>query len=323
MNKTLGIVIVILIVVAGAYYTWSPLVQEPVPQIENVKISLAAAAVNKFLIAVIKDKGIDKKNYLDIEVIYSDPGESERKVADKADGIEMGNYSPISIVETNANKRLQLRAFAPLLNNSFFFLVKKDSKYQNINDLKGARVALRPKASAAYKATALAMKIAGLDLENDFKLSFGSLPESIAKLEGGEVDVTVLPGIDTALLLASGKYRTVYDLGKKWEEAMGNPMPFVSMAAHKDWLDQNPKKALRVRAMLIEANEYINKNPQSVVQYAETLGIKSPEAEKLAIQYAPALYPTKWLPNLHTQTVQKAVELKILPSFPAENPFVN
>lgn len=302
---------------------WSPQAPQPVQKVEPVKMSMATATSVNFLFSLIKDKGIDKKHYIDLSVVYSDPGESERKLAEKLEGVEIANYSPISLIETNASKNLNIQSFAPILNNSFYFLVKKDSRFQNISDLKGAKISLRPKASAAYKATAVAMKIAGFDLEKDFKLSFGSLPQSIAQLEGGDTDATVLPALDTALLLATGKYRTVYDLGKKWEEVMGSPMPFVSISAHSDWIAANPQKVQNIRAMMIEANEYINNNPQVFQEYATVIGIKTPEAAALVAQYAPALYPTKWLPLLHWSTVQKAVELKILPSLPGQSPFIN
>lgn len=312
----------LLVIIGGGYYLWSAGLWPLAPQVEKVKFAMANALTNKFIIALIKDKELDKKNGLDLEMVWSDPGESERKLAAKEEGVEIGDYNPISLVEANASRNIELRSFAPIIDNYFYFVVKKDSRYQTLQDLKGAKLALRPKASAAYKASAIAMKLAGLDLEKDFKLTFGSLPQSVQFLQTGEADATLLPAIDAALLEATGGYRLIFDLEKKWEEIAGGPMPFVSVTAHKDWIEKNPKKVERIRKMMLEAAELVRKDPSIISNYKDVLGIKTDDAERLVKRYLPALYPVAWNAGSHSFTIEKAVELGVIKSAPKEDPFL-
>ncbi|MBI2020961.1 PhnD/SsuA/transferrin family substrate-binding protein, partial [Candidatus Giovannonibacteria bacterium] len=246
--KKIIILLLIIAAVAAGYFYWLD-----INKIETIKISSANAENMKLLFAVMQDKGMTDKNKIKLDVVYSDPAEAERKMVDRSNGVEVSVFNPIALAATNQQKRINLRAFVGVHNSYHAILVKKDSTYKKLEDLKGAKIAIRPKVSAAYSAFSVGMQTAGLNLEKDFKLTFGSIPQNVASLKNGEVDATFLNIFETSKLLAAGQYREINDLDQKWFDEMKFPMPFVDFAAHEDWIKENPKKVKRLKMTTLEA----------------------------------------------------------------------
>ena len=316
-KKYTSIILIIVAAVAGAYFYRSA------TRIETVTVSGAEAANFKFLFSVIKDKEFDKKNNLNLEFVWSNPGEVERKLAAKEEGVEVGPYNPISLVETNLKGEQQLRSFAPLLYTYYHFIVKADSRFHTLEDLRGAKIATRPKLSAAYKSLAMALKLAGMDLENDFKLTFGSIPENVKALTTGEADATLMSPPESVGFLVTGKYRQIAELENIWEKAAGAPMPLVSLTAHKSWIEQNPRKVKRLRKTILDAATFIRENPQVVEEYKDLLNIQTDETLKLMKESLPLSYPASWNDEAHQFAITKAMEFGIIKSIPHEDIFIH
>src|SRR3989338_151574 len=311
------IILIIVAAVVGVYFYRSA------TRIETVRVSGAEAANFKFLFSVIKDKKFDKKNNLNLEFVWSNPGEVERKLVAKEEGVEVGPYNPISLAETNLKGEQQLRSFAPILYTYYHFIVKADSPFHTLEDLRGAKIATRPKLSAAYKSLAIALKIAGMDLENDFKLTFGSIPENVKALTTGEADATLMSPPESVGLLVTGKYRQIAELENIWEKAAGGPMPLVSLTAHKSWIEQNPRKVKRLRKTILDAATFIRENPQVVEEYKDLLNIQTDATLKLMKESLPLSYPASWNDEAHHFAITKAMEFGIIKSIPHEDIFIH
>ncbi len=311
------IILIIVAAVVGVYFYRSA------TRIETVRVSGAEAANFKFLFSVIKDKKFDKKNNLNLEFVWSNPGEVERKLVAKEEGVEVGPYNPISLAETNLKGEQQLRSFAPLLYTYYHFIVKADSPFHTLEDLRGAKIATRPKLSAAYKSLAIALKIAGMDLENDFKLTFGSIPENVKALTTGEADATLMSPPESVGLLVTGKYRQIAELENIWEKAAGASMPLVSLTAHKSWIEQNPRKVKRLRKTILDAATFIRENPQVVEEYKDLLNIQTDATLKLMKESLPLSYPASWNDEAHHFAITKAMEFGIIKSIPHEDIFIH
>lgn len=312
------IILVIAIAVASAgWYWWDS------NKVETVKVSFADAENLKFLLAVLQDKGLAEKHKLKLDVVFSPPAEAERKLIERAEGIEAATINPVTIALVNHAKNIKLRAFVSTYQTNQALVVKSTSPFYKLEDLKGMRIAMHPKGSASFTMHAMGMKTIGLDLERDFKLVFGSFPQNERRLAGGEVDAAFLNAVATARFLATGNYREVVNLSKGWGGITGSSIvPFVDLAAHEDWISQNRKKVKRLREAILEAAIFIRKNPDLIEEYKGILGLERPEEINLMKERLPAIYPLAWLPEAHNALVKKAFELRLIPELPKENIFI-
>lgn len=314
MYKRNILLFLIIIVVAGvAFYFY-----QHYTKIEPLKISATDVPPPRFLFAVIKDRQLDLKHGLNLELLWASPGEVERRLVERFEGVEIGYFNVVAVADTNSKKAENLRVVAPMLNLPQVLLVGKNSPFYGINDLKGARITIRPKGTAAYTAQAVVLKVAGFDIERDFRIVFGEPQQGAVFLEKGEADAIMLSPPDAAPLLATGKYRLVTELDEIWKKVAGASFPFVDMAAHADWIAENPRKVERFRATLKEAVALIKENPQIVGDYRELLNIKSDAQLKSVTNSLVALYSTSWDYLPHRLLLEKAVELGFLNRLPSD-----
>lgn len=303
--KKIYIVLVLILLAIGGYYYYN-FVQST--KVENVTMGWADGPAPRLLVSVIKDRGIDTKNHLNISVIYSDPGETLRKLEERVDGIVAGTYPVLSLPKANKNGK-NLQAFVSYLFSDLDFTVKADSPYQTLEDMKGQSIGIRPKSSAAYQALAIAVNLAGLDLEKDFKLAFGSIGENIQFLTSGKVVATIFAPLGGGDLLAGGKYRSISNLRENWEKTTSAPMPFSSITAYKDWIDANPKTMQRIRSTVLEAQNYIVNNPDVISRYKDLLELKTSGGIENIKSRLKSTFAVKWDPGTHVFLLKKAAEL--------------
>lgn len=314
--KIIGFVVLIAVLGWFGYVAY-----QDANKVEVIRFSGVDVSSVSFIFKLMNDKGIAAKHKIQVDIVNSSPAEAERKIVERVDGVEAGVFNPLSMIQANQAKKVHLQAFAPFYNTYHTILVRSDSSYKTIEDLKGARFAIRPKASAAYNALASAMKANGLDLNNDFKLVFTDIPGSAKALTGGEVDATSLNIELTARLVASGQFRILVDLNEKWQTFAGAEMPFINIAAHADWIAQNPRKVQRLRNAILETAKYIRNNTQIINEYKDYLKYTTEIEEKILKEKMPYLYPIVWDIPANKLFIQKAAELGLL-KLPSEELFV-
>lgn len=317
MKKNYLVVLVLILLVAVVGYSAYRDYMKVVP----LRIATANVPDSQFFFAVLKDKKFDLKNKLNLEIVLASPGDVERKVIEREDGVEVGPMNVISLAELNTQGK-DLRIVAPFFFSNLDLIVKKNASYKTLGDLKGKRIATRPKISAGYKTLATAVAAAGLNLENDFKLVFASIPDSIKFLASGDVDATTLTAAVSVPLLASGNFRSIIDLSEEWQKLSGAPMPFVEWAAHKDWVDANPRKVARLRQTILETAVFIHGNSKIIRDYPDILKFKSDAEWGLAQKIIPSNYTTVWNPSAYKFLVQKALEFGFIKAPPKEEVFV-
>jgi len=319
MKKNILVVIIIVILAAVAWWYYDS------NKILPLKISATDVAPPRLLFAVIKENKLDIKHGLELELLWSPPGEVERRLATGYENVEIGFYNILALINTNASEKNDLRIVAPAINNPQVLIVKKESPFKTIQDLKGFRLGVRPARTAAYNAESILMKLAGFDKEKDFKLTFGTPQEGAAFLEKGEIDSTILTSSDAAIFLATGKYRPITELNDSWVKASGAPFPFVDFAAHRSWINGNGKKLERFRAMLKEAVTYIKNNPSVVDEHKELLNIKATNEKQMesARNALVSVFSETWDFKSHKFLLNKAAELGYVGELPGDGLFAD
>src|SRR6218665_2501523 len=173
---------------------------------------------------------------LDIQYVGSAPGQMQLQLLSGA--INVSGYGALGIAEANA-KGADITLFAPFDHNHSSWIVRGDSPYKSIHDLKGKRVATLPINTDTVRQAELSAALHGLDLKKDFQMSYGPALVSLALFERGDVDAIIAIEPNSTRLVAKGA-REIVKVRDLWTQATGDPSFFlVGWAASAAWLKAN------------------------------------------------------------------------------------
>lgn len=288
----------------------------PPKALTRLKYYVASGASNEFRAQIIKKYNIDKNHGLDIEFISSDPGELEKQLISGQS--QIAEVSPFSAI-TAYKQGNALKIIAASLHFTYTIAISENSKAMSLSDLKGVRLGVLPKPTAAYQALDLVLNSAGMDIEKDFKLTFGTIPQIVESLQKGTVDAAMVSYPSAAKIYATGKFRSSERLERFWVEKEKLPMPFVVVAAQESWLNQNKETAKNLVETLFDAALYMQKYPESIASltaYPAKNTYDAP-AEKLVEENLPKLYFTAWTDleyNGLKREFQRAKEIHLIPA---------
>jgi len=314
VKKPALIIVGIAVLIGIAFWAW-PAKKPPEPK--KVSATFVATGAEGLLKYVIEQLKLDKQHGLDLTIQAVEPGEVARRTI--AREVDVGALSPIELVQSQQAGR-DIRAFAPLLTAIHGLLVKTNSKYRTIDDLKGKKIAVLPKATAGYQSMALELKILGIDLEKEFSLTFGGIPDTLSFLKAGEVDAAFLPDPVAAQLIVSGQYRELLNLADLWKEKYNIPYFFNARVAYADWIAANLDTAEHFAAMRIEASKQIKDHPEIVAKYArEVVGAKTEAEVNFIVERLSKAFPSRWDDEFIDNAVfvmQKAAEFGFIKEIP-------
>ncbi len=291
----LGLLILVILVVVVAIILWKPVIVPEAPVLVKIDYHVAAGAANEMRALIIKKYGIDKKYGLDMNIIAADPGELERQLVNGE--TDIAEVSPFSLIDAYNKNRL-LKIIAPSLHFTYSIAVPNGSNVKNIQDLKGARLGVLPKASAAYLALALTFKSVNLEPQKDFQLAFGNISQTITSLQKGDVDAAMVAYPGAAKVFATGKFKDLGFLEKAWsQKENGLPMTFVVVAASDEWVKNNKDTADKLVKILIDASSFIRQNPNvlgDLTDYLNRNQYNSSDIVRLIEQNTPELLLNQW-----------------------------
>lgn len=311
----LTIIVIIGIVILGLVW-WSPpsfLKPEPV----KVQYQVATGGTNELRAQAIKKYGLDKKHNIDLEIISTDPGELERRIANGES--YLAEVSPFTALTAKQNN-VELRIISPAVYFNYYLLVSSNSRINSLEELKGGKIGTQPKVTAAYSALAIVLKSAGFDIEKDFSILFGNIPQTVAAVEKGEADAASASYPSAAAIIAGGKFKSIAALGDLWSENEdGLPLPFVVLAANGDWFEQNRKVARQVVETILEGGRFIQERPQVISEltdYLNKYNYNTPQITALLEAHIPNMLPASYGEKevrAFERFFARAKQLKIIP----------
>ncbi|MBI5787171.1 MAG: ABC transporter substrate-binding protein [Candidatus Niyogibacteria bacterium] len=309
-NKYILWISAVVILAAAGYWYWN----------ENLKIIKTSrgtprGAVTEMKYIIMKHFGIDRKNGLEMDFPVFDPGELERRFfSGEAGGL--GGMSPLVASRSNLEGK-NVRILYAELTMTYNLAVRKDSPILNLEDLKGRKVGVLPKTTAAYSSLELILNSAGMNPARDFKLVFGPIPEMVSLLRKGEVDAAIVSYPLAATLFAGEEFRSIADLEQTWENEEGLTHPTVVMVAFEDWLENrtNRKIAERFIKASNETARLIKERPEiltdegipGIKEFLEKNNIKTEEAKRLLRENAPKLIYSEWT-DLETGSIERVLD---------------
>ncbi len=177
----------------------------------------------------------------------------------------------------------RLRVFEALTINHSSLLVRKDSPYKSLEDLKGKKVAAVTRTSGTYQSFYTIARMMGVDPEKDWQVIFGAPEAGRRFLETGEVEAFNIYEPYPTNMIANGSTRELLRVRTEWKRLTGKDMFLLGVAAYDDWIAGNRDLAKRVAATVRDAVDIIRENPAKTIQENRaTQALETDAAAKLA-----------------------------------------
>lgn len=177
----------------------------------------------------------------------------------------------------------KLRMFEALTINHSSLLVRADSPYKELKDLRGKKIAAVTRTSGTYQSFYTVARMLGVDVEKECQILFAAPEAGRRFLESGEVEAFNIYEPFPTNMIAAGKTRELIRVRDTWKELVGKDMLLLGVVAYQDWINENLPLAKKISAVTREAVDLIHQNPAQTIQdNKESQGLESDAAMKLA-----------------------------------------
>ena len=225
-------------------------------ELTKIKLGGATGGAGNYQLSLWKELKLDHKYGFDAELILL--GFRQLAEAVRLGQVGIGMVQPATALKMT-HKGTPVKITVPCLRSGNSFLVRKDSPYKTLTDLKGKKIGNFSRVTGAYFLSAVLAKLSGFDIEKDFDQFLGMTGALIGVFEKGEVEaINMFDPISTKLLV-TGKYRKLLDFDTEYEKLMGSSPLKASYGAHINWLrdSKNAEIAKNFSKGLLESAQYI------------------------------------------------------------------
>ena len=248
MNLSILISSIAMIVALGSF---APVQAQ---SLQTVNIATAAAGQSGYIAALIDAKGIAAKHGLKINNLMMDFTEAANAVKlGRAIASAMQPSTAVNLLKSGTDIRL----ITPQIWSGNSWLVKKDSPYKSLADLKGKKIGNFARVTGAYFFSAVIAKERKLDVEKDFQTIPAETGALIALLERGEVEAINMFEPHTTRLVLSDKYRVLLDFDAELEKLFGAPPLKSSVGMLRETVEKQPALVKAIRGAYVEAVKMI------------------------------------------------------------------
>ncbi|HEX6436814.1 MAG TPA: PhnD/SsuA/transferrin family substrate-binding protein [Candidatus Binatia bacterium] len=248
MNLSIIISAIAIIVEVGSF------AMAQAQSLQTVNIATAAAGQSGYVAALIDAKGIAAKHGLKINNLMMDFTEA-------ANAVKLGRAIASAMQPSTAVNLLKagtdIRLITPQIWSGNSWLVKKDSPYKSLADLKGKKIGNFARVTGAYFFSAVIAKEKKLDIEKDFQSIPAETGALIALLERGEVEAINMFEPHTTRLVLSDKYRVLLDFDMELEKLFGAPPLKSSVGMLRETVEKQPGLVKAIRGAYVEAVKVI------------------------------------------------------------------
>jgi ABC-type nitrate/sulfonate/bicarbonate transport system substrate-binding protein len=222
--------------------------------LQPVSIATAAAGQSGYLAALIEAKGIAAQHDIKITNMMMDFTEA-------ANALKLGRVLVSTMQPSTAvnlwKSGTQLRLFTAQIWSGNAWVVRKDSPYKTLADLKGKKIGNFSRVTGAFFFSAVIAKEHGLDIEKDFQAIPAETGALIALLERGEVEAIDMFEPHVTKLIVSGKYRVLLDFDVELKRIFGSPPLKTGMAVLRDTAEKQPALVKSIRGAYVDGIKLI------------------------------------------------------------------
>lgn len=279
---------------------------EAAGDLPTVKISALNGGLTGVAAQIVEENGFDEANGWQGEFFYNDPDASGQFFLQQQSDVAF-DFDAIgaAIARTEG---VNVSVFYPILNNNNCILVKEDSEYESPEDLIGQPVGHFGADSGTTTSFTIVLQQAfDFNLLEEYELVETGPPALVELLQDDEVEAifNFVPHSSRAMIQTGARcmYGPLADV-----DIPGEALSHLSeMAAHDEWLEENPDLAQAVIASWDDAIEWILEDPTRITEepYRTTLGQDDEEVLDLVAEQVEGipLFTNDWSPE-----VQASVE---------------
>jgi ABC-type nitrate/sulfonate/bicarbonate transport system substrate-binding protein len=161
-------------------------------------------------------------------------------------------------------------------------IVRKDSPFKTIADLRGKRLGTFSTGAGAFKATRAAILDAtGLDVMKDTNLVQLAAPALFKLLESGGVDAMInISSFTIRAVSEPDKFRSIFSPNEYWRQKTGYPIVWAApIVAWRSWVEQDPERARNFVAATEESFRWLRRPENldaAVKKYGTLAGVTDP-----------------------------------------------
>ncbi len=222
--------------------------------VQPVSIATAAAGQSGYLAALIDAKGIAAQHNIKITNMMMDFTEA-------ANALKLGRVLVSTMQPSTAvnlwKSGTELRLFAAQIWSGNAWVVRKDSAYKTLADLKGKKIGNFSRVTGAFFFSAVIAKEHGLDIEKDFQAIPAETGALIALLDRGEVEAINMFEPHVTKLIVSGRYRVLLDFDVELKRIFGAPPLKTGMAVLRDTAEKQPALVKSIRGAYVDGIKLI------------------------------------------------------------------
>lgn len=285
--------------------------------LRTVNIATAAAGQSGYIAALIDAKGIAAKHGLKINNLMMDFTEA-------ANALKLGRATASAMQPSTAVNLLKsgtdIRLITPQIWSGNSWLVKKDSSYKSLADLKGKKIGNFARVTGAYFFSAVIAKEKKLDIEKDFQSIPAETGALIALLERGEVEAINMFEPHTTRLVLSGKYRVLLDFDIELEQLFGTPPLKSSVGMLKETVEKQPGLVKAIRGAYVDAVKMIKAGQDKdffEAKAKEFFNLSTPEQIAAGIKQNRQNFAELWDDSFfqsQNKILQSGISLGLLPN---------
>ncbi|HET8577228.1 MAG TPA: ABC transporter substrate-binding protein [Methylomirabilota bacterium] len=217
-----------------------------------------------------------------------------------------------------------LRCFEALTINHSSLLVRKDSPYTSLADLKGKKVAAVTRTSGTYQSFYTVARMLGVDPEKDFQIVFAAPEAGRRFLETREVEAFNIYEPYPTNMVSAGTTRELVRVRTEWKRLTGKDMFLLGVVAYEDWIAANRDLARGIAATVREAVSLIRSDPARTIRdNRPTQGLETEAAAKLAETRLIEMYTSEPLNGALIESayfeIEKGAEFGLLPVKPKKD----
>lgn len=203
--------------------------------------------------------------------------------------------SAVSVALARAEGR-DIRYLFPNVLNSAAVVVRSDSPYRTLDDLRGKKIGWYGLPTAGGIGFLMITGSSVNDAKQNFQLRDAAAPMLPALLSRGDVDAVIVFEPIVSKLLAGGSHRVVQ--GPFWEDWLqrhGYPLELSGTAASGKFVEAHPETIQLVQSLWRRSVVRIRANPVSETRrYAEQLGLTNPAEMAQFMPVASQILLNEW-----------------------------
>ncbi len=224
------------------------------PALQTVAVATSAAGQTGYIAALIEAKGIAAEHGLKIENLRMDFTEAANAVKlGRAVASAMQPSTAINLIKSGT----EIRLITPQIWSGNAWVVRKESPYKTLADLKGKKIGNFARVTGAYFFSAVIAKEKKLDIEKDFQAIPAETGALIALLERGDVEAINMFEPYTTKLVLSGRYRVLLDFDADLAQIFGAPPLKSTVGMLKETVEKRPALVQALRGAYVDGIKLI------------------------------------------------------------------